>query len=112
VRLVKSKTTYHVALRLTVDGIESFVLAPNYFLLHNTLRIESRENSTDNKLAGETLWLVEAAEVRCWRGLAWYTEMNMAESRKLMHERFRVRWDQEVLKALEGMRRENSRCMV
>jgi hypothetical protein len=101
-----------VALRLTADGIESVVFAPNYFLLHNTLRIESRESSTDKNLAGESLWLVEAAEVRCWRGLAWYMEMNMAESRKLMHERFRVRWDQEVLEVLEGMRGVASGYMV
>jgi hypothetical protein len=112
VGLIKSETTYQVALRATEDGIESLVLAPNYFILYNTLRIESRGSNPNENISRETVWLVETAEVRCWRGLSWYVEKNMAESQKSLHERFRVRWDQEVLDALDRQREEKSRCAM
>lgn len=112
VSLIKSETTYQVALRDTEDGIESLVLGPNYFILHNTLRIESRGSSWDENISRETLWLVEAAEVRCWRGLAWYFENNLAQSQKLLHEQFRVAWDGEVLEALKRKRGEKADCAM
>jgi hypothetical protein len=112
VSLIKSETTYQVAVRNTEDGIESLVLAPSDFILHNTLRIESRGSSWDENISRETLWLVEAAEVRCWRGLAWYFENNLAQSQKLLHERFRVAWDRDVLAALDRNRAEKSGCAM
>lgn len=111
-RVIKSKTTYDVALRLTADGIESLVVAENYFVLHTFLRIMSRGSNTKEELAGESLWLVETAELRCWRGLAWYMEMNMGDNRTVAHERFRVRWDAEVLEALDKTRRVNLGCTL
>jgi hypothetical protein len=104
VRLIKSETTYQVALRPIEDGIESLVFAQGYFMLHNTLRIESRGSCPDEETATETLWLVEAAEVRCCGALAWYIEKSMAASRKLLHERFRVAWEGRALEALEKER--------
>ena len=77
--------------------------APGHATLRSVVRIEARRTDGPG-LAGESLWLVEEAEVRCWKGMRWYVEMVERERREGVHEMFRVAWDEGVRSAVEERR--------
>jgi len=100
--------SYYAALRPTVDGIESLVLAPLGVTIHGTMKVEARHADAapavpasgggDDKMPAwqQTLWLREHVRVRCWWGTGWYIQKTMERSHGVMHERFRARWEEEV----------------
>jgi hypothetical protein len=85
-----SHLRYQAAIRNMADGIENFVLAPSGVTISGVVRVEARERDDGR----QSLWLMEAVHVSCWRGMGWYIEKTLRESHEMLADHFRNQWEE------------------